>query len=377
LVNVRFDEAINPNTTGHFRQDLDDLVEYFNNFSTYVTAERATDSGDEGSELPLNTDFTGISGLDSISLVGGARGTSTNSTWQTAFDTMLDERVQHIVPLIAYDLVNDGFGSTATFDSVAAQLRSHVQQARGAAQSERGGYLGMDGTRTEILAQAALMNDTDLQLFPQKFTVLNVDGSLTEQPEWSAAVTAAGMRSGAPEIGTALTFKLAKTTDLSQDSSWSPKSLTDKNQLILGGVMFAEPAPTGGFRWVRDLTTHLLDDNIALIEGQMRDAVRFVAYDLRTFIERRFTGVKAIPATVASIKESTAAQLRTYLNANILTESRDPENPNSTTIIPGFRRLRVSVEGNVASIKVEIFVAASITFELISIFLQLPVLVSP
>lgn len=377
LVNVRFDEAINPNTTGHFRRDLNDLVAWFNAFSTLVTAERATGDGDEGSELPLNSDFTGIAGLDYISLVGGARGTSTNSTWQTALDAMLDERVQHIIPLIAYDLINDGFGSTATFASVAAQLRSHVQTARGVAQTERGGYLGMEGTLTEVLDQAALLNDTDVQLFPQKFTTLNVNGELTEMPEWVSAVTAAGMRSGALEVGTPLTFKLVKTTDLSQDNSWSPTNLTNKNQLIQGGVMFAEPAPTGGFRWVRDLTTHLLDDNIALIDGNVRDSVRFIAYDLRTFIENRFTGLKAIPATVASIKESTAAQLRSYLNANILVESRDPENPNSATIIPGFRRLRVSVTGNTAEIKVQIFPALGIVFELITLTLGLATIVAP
>jgi phage tail sheath gpL-like len=278
---------------------------------------------------------------------------------------------------MSYDLVNDGFGSTATFTSVAAQLKSHVQEARGTAQSERGGYLGMEGTFAEILAQAAILNDTDVQLFPQKLTVLNVNGELTEMPEWVSAVTAAGMRSGAPEVGTPLTFKLVKTTDLSQDSSWSPQNLTNKNQLIQGGVMFVEPAPTGGFRWVRDLTTHLLDDNIAFIDGNVRDSVRFIAYDLRNFIENRFTGLKAIPATVASIKESTAAQLRTYLNANIIVESRDPENPNSTAIIPGFRRLRVSVQGNTAEIKVQIFPAIGIVFELISLTLGLATIVAP
>lgn len=375
-VNIRFDDEINPNTTGHFRQDLQEMVDWFNDFSTYLTAAKATGTGQEGSELPMNTNFTGIIGSDTISLVNGVRGTSTNSTWQTGFDALMNVRANFVVPLISQDLVNEGFGSTATFASVAAQLKAHVQEARGVGQSERGGFLGMAGTMTEVIEQAAALNDTDVQLIPQKITTLNVDANLVEMDEWAAAVTAAGMRAGAPEVGTPLTFKLLKTTALSSDDTIDPTDLTDINALLAGGVMFAQPAPNGGFRWVRDLTTYLLDDNIAFMDAHTREAVRFVAYDLRNHLEERFTGLKATPATVASLREATAAKLRTYLASNIIVESRDPQNPTSTAVIPGFRNLKVSVTGNVASIRFEMFPVTGIVFELITINLQLPIIVA-
>lgn len=233
----------------------------------------------------------------------------------------------------------------------------------------------MAGTRTEIIAQANALNDPDVQFFPQKFTTLDVDSNLKEMDEWSAAVTAAGMRSGAPEVGEPLTFKLCKTTAVSQDSSWDPDDKTDRNALIAAGIMFAEESPTAGFRWVRDMTTHVADDNISLMDAHTRDAVRFIAYDLRTSMEDRFTGEKATPATVASMKSHIAAKMAMYLEDNIIVFSDDPENPTGVASIPGYRRVRVSVTGNTASIKLEIFPVTGIVFQLSEIFLQLPIIV--
>jgi hypothetical protein len=368
-VDVRFDSAVDPDDSGHLRSDLYELVAWINDFSELAEASRAnTAASQEGSEIPLVTSAK-------LFLEGGARATSTNASWQTAFDAVGDVRANHVVALISQDLANEGNGSSATFASVAAQLKSHVQLMRGTGQSERGGYIGMSGTRTEVLAQAAALNDTDVQLYAQKFTTSDVNGSLKEMDEWSAAVTAAGMRAGAPEVGEPLTFKQCKTTATSQDSSWAPNDKTDRNAMIQAGVMFAEESPTAGFRWVRDITTHVSDDNIAFMDAHTRDAVRFIAFDLRTSLEDRFTGEKATPATVASMKTFISNKCSLYLADNIIVRSDDPENPTGIATIPGHRRIRVSVTGNTASIKLEIFPVTGIVFQLNEIFLQLPVVV--
>ena len=369
-VDVRFDDAIDPDNNGSFRQDLVALINWVNTFSTLATAERASVCTDEGSELPAFTG--GVSGTVRdlpVYFVGGARGVSANSNWQAGFDALIERRGNHIVPLIAQDLVNEGNGSTATFESVRAQLLEHVKVARTSGKNEMGGYLGFKGTKTEFIAQTAAVNDGDVQVFSQRMAFLNSASVLTVHDEWVAAVVAAGMRSGANEVGEPLTYKFIGTSQLEQDSSWSPSSRTDVNQLLAAGCMFAEAAP-GGIRWVRDITSHIKDDNIAFIDGNTRDAVRFVAYDLRTFLEDRFTGLKATPATVASIRESAASKLAEYLGDNIIVESLDPE--TESVIVPGFRRLRVFIEGNVATIRVEIFPVTGIVFQLNDIYLQLP-----
>ena len=376
-VDVRYDSVITPNDAGSFRKDLQDLIDLINDRSSLVVASRPTAGATEGSEIPAATGGVAGTARDvPVYLNGGVRGVSANSNWQAAFDELLLHRANHVVPLIAQDLTNQGYSSTATFASVAAQLSSHVDVANSSGKSERGGYIGMSGTKTELISQAASFNNADIQIFGEKHTVLNVDGDLTEQEEWSAAVLAAGHRAGTSNVGEPLTFKFMKTFGVSRDTSWDPKAITDVNQLLAGGVVFSEPGPNGGQRWVRDITTYLIDDNIAFMDGNTRDAVRFIAYEFRTDLENQFTGSRAIPATVANIRERGAAKLQALYNDEVIVDSLDPENPESGIIIPGWRRLRVSVTGNVAAVLVEVFPVTGIVFETIEIFLQLPRLVA-
>lgn len=371
-VDVRFDQAIAPATKGNFQRNLQAILDWINDFSTLATAVRATSDATEGAEAPALTGGSATIVQDvPVFFGGGQRGTSTNSDWQDGFDTMLQVRVEQIVPVIAYDLAEDGLGSTATFASVAAQLSEHVTACAGIEKSERGGYIGGELNLTQFLNQAKVLNNTDVELFAQKMQVLNAPGTLTWQPEWSSAVAAAGMRCGAVEVGDALTFKFIKINGLSQDPSWNPRSRGNVNALLAGGCMFAEQLPTGGFRWVRDLTTYLIDDNDAFINGDTRDATRFLAYDLRTGLENEFTGLKAKPANVSSIKSFVVTKMQEYLEESIIVPSLDPET-ETTLIATGYRNLRVTISGNVATIRVEVFVVESIVFQLNDIYLQLP-----
>lgn len=371
-VDVRFDQGVSPATKGNFQRNLQSIIDWINTFSTLATAVRATAGTTEGAEAPAATG--GVASIIQdvpVYFTGGTRGVSTNTDWQNAFDAMLQVRVNQIAPVIAYDLADDGFGSTATFASVAAQLSEHVTSCAGIDKSERGGYIGGELTFDAFINQAKALNNTDIELFAQKLTVLNTAGTLVQQPEWSSAVAAAGMRCGAVEVGDSLTFKFLKTSALAQDPSWSPRDRTQVNELLQGGCMFAEQVPAGGFRWVRDLTTYLIDDNDAFINGDTRDAVRFVAYDLRTGLEDEFTGEKAKPANVASIRSFVVEKMQEYLEGNIIVPSLDPET-QTTLIATGYRNLRVFITGNVATIRVEIFVVESIVFQLNDIYLQLP-----
>lgn len=368
-VDCRFDVLISPTTKGHFRTDLQDLVDYINDNSALITAEKANTDSTEGSEIPQATG--GVYGTVKdvpVYLVGGTRGISETSDWQDGFDELLTVRCNHVVPLISEDQANLGQGSTGDFSSIAAQLASHIDLANSTGKEERAGYLGMVGTRTELISQAASYNNPDLQVSGQQITALNVDGDLTEYPEWGFAVQLAGMRSGVPEVGESLTFKLIKTNGLTQDSSWNPRAVGDANALIAGGVVFAEVTPNGTYRVVRDISSWVSDDNIAYMEAGTRDAVRYVSYDLRTSIENNFTGLKAKPATVASVREFVTAKMGVYREQNIIVDSLDPE--TQTTTIPGYRRLRVSINGNVMSIRSEIFPCVNVTFSLLTLVLQ-------
>lgn len=355
---------------GAFRRDLQLIIDWINNFSQLATAVRGSVFSRDGQQHPSTTGGSAsLIGDVVLYFMNGIRGVSANSNFQSGMDLLLQSRMNHIVPLISQDLTNEGNGSTATFASVAAQLSAHVALASSTGKNEQGGYMGMKGTKAQVIAQANAFNNTDIQIIPQKFTVLDVDGNLVLQQEWAGAVIAAGMRSGAPEVGEPLTYKAIKCNGISQDASWSPKSITDVNAFIQAGVMFAEQTPAGVLRWVRDITTYITDDNIVFMDGNMREEVRFMAYDLRTGLEDTFTGLKATPASVANMRDYVAAKMAIYKTNNLITPSLD----ETGALVPdGFRKLRVFIDGNVATIRVEIYPVAGIVFELNDIILQLP-----
>jgi hypothetical protein len=354
-----------------FRRDLQDFVDSLNTISEQFTMERSTavNWGAGQSRPEFSGGAAGTPGDGTVIVFsGGARGKSRNSDWQAAFDLLLPERHQAVVALIAEDQATLGYGSTATYPSVAAQLASHVSQRGGIEKNEAGGYIGFKGTLAQLTAQANIFNNPDIQICSQTQQVLDVDGNLVTQPEWSSAVIAAGMRGGMPEVGEPLTHKYFRTAEMDQDASWDPATRGDANLLIKNGVLFAETIRGKGTRWVRDLTTYVQDDNLAFAEGSVRDVVRYVSYELRTFLEDRFTGIKNSPATATSIKESAAAILEVMRSQNIIVDSTDADG----NVVRAYNSMRVTISGDIATIRVSIFPAVGINFQLTTIHLQLP-----
>lgn len=351
--------------TDGFRQDNVALVNYFETTSELVTAARATGGTLDGC-CPPNALAA------SVYFSGGTRGISANSNFQSGHDALLLVRANSVVPLVDEDLVNEGFGSTATFDAVYAQLGAHVTAARGVAQNtagERGGFMGLQGTKTEIIAAANVQNDTDVQLVGQSPTALNSTGSLEVFGPRMMAVIGASMRAGVSEVAEPLTHKFLRVSGITQDASWDPADTTDANDMIINGVFFAETIDGLGTRWVRDLTTHVQDDNLAFSEGSVRDAVRFTAHGLRTLLVNKFTGKKAAPATAESAKDAAASYLELLRGQTIIVDSTDPA---TGATVRAYHSLKVTLTGDVLKVNVGIYPVVGVNFVLSEIFLQLP-----
>ncbi len=198
---------------------------------------------------------------------------------------------------------------------------------------------------------------------------MNAAGSLQEFGPRIQAVQAAGCRAGVAEVGEPLTHKFVRVSSLTQDPSWDPADLTDANEMIQAGVLFAEVVEGVGTRWVRDLTTHIKDNNLAKSEGSVRDVVRFVAFGLREDLVREFTGKKASPATISSVKDRTAAFLELQRQNNVIVDSTDPA---TGAFKRAFHNVRVTSSGDVVRINFGMFPAVGINFILTEIFVQLP-----
>jgi hypothetical protein len=369
-INIQRSFSGTVSTTG-FRQDIKEIVSWINDTSEDLIATRHGVDVLDGSDGNV-ADYPGSTG-DSLpwafQLYDGVRGISSNSSFQAGFDAMLLRVVDEVVPLIDQDLTNEGNSSTATWSAVAAQLVDHVTAARGAAGLERGGWLGFRGNKSQIISAANVVNDADVALVAQSPTIVGSSGNLVQKGPRELAVMGASMRLGVNEVGEPLTNKYLRVSSLTQDSSWDPSDVTDSGDFIQNGVMFAETIPGQGTKWVRDMTTWVRDDNLAYSEGSIRDVVRHVAYGLRTTIDRRFTGRKATPATIASVKDTASTLLETYRQQNIIVDSTDPA---TGATIRAYYGLKVFSSGDILTLNVGIFPVPGINFELIDIFLSLP-----
>lgn len=361
--NIQIQQSLDPTVNSQFLANVFDVVSWFNSTSQYVTAERSTGFATSGSHLAL------ASLTDPAIMYGAIRGVSTNSAFQAGFDMLLSRPIGYVVPLVDQDLVNEGNGSTATFAAVAAQLKDHVVTARGAAGLERGGFMGIRGTKSAYITQANAFNDEDIQLVSQNPTILDADNVVRAVYPREFACMAASMRAGVGEPGEPLTNKYINISGLTQDSSWDPTDLTDSADLILNGCLFAEFVPGQGYRWVRDLTTYIKSDNLAFAEGSVRDIVRQVVYILRTSIDRKFTGRKATPANIGAIKDFAKSILETLRTLEYIVDSTDVV---TGAVTRAYNNLTVASDGDIVRLNVCIRPCPGINFTLDTIFVKIP-----
>ena len=244
----------------------------------------------------------------------------------------------------------------------------------GAAKNENDAILAATVTGANALIDIqnfqADLNNRNCALVYQGVERTNVDGEMTDFPAHMFAVLCAGMQAGAP-VGTPLTYKYMRTNDLEYPGTLDPKDTTVNSQLLLSGILFAEPVRGKGFRIVRNLSTYTQTDNVAYTDRNVNEVLNYISYDIRTFIEERFTGVKATPATATSIKESLIAKLSSYRDQDIIVDSTDLVTGQR---INAFRHVRVTISGDIATIRFELFPVIGINYETIEIFAQLPVI---
>ena len=351
--------------TGGLFQNDQALVNYFETVSEKVTAARSTGGTLDGRGAPKAL-------TQPVYFTGGTRGVSTNSDFQAGFDALLLVRANSVVPLIDEDLVNEGNSSTATWTAVAAQLGAHVVAARGVSQEtagERGGFIGYQGTKTQLKTAANSLNDMDVAIVSQNPTTLNSAGDLVEFGPRIFAIMAASMRAGMSEVGEPLTHKYIRCSGITQHTSWEPQDTTDSTELIQAGVLFAETIGGKGTRWVRDLTTFVQNDNLAFTEGSVRDCVRSYLFGLRESLAAGFIGRKAKPATIENVKNVVTGYSEQRRADGVIVDSKDLA---TGATIKAYHNVRVTSTADRVSVVVGIFPVPGINFITPDVYVRIP-----
>jgi hypothetical protein len=307
-------------------------------------------------------------------LAGGEVGVSTFQTISDAFDQLIKHRHDTAVALFSTNVPSPP-GPDIPIDSIHALLEQHTINGAGAFKNEVDAIAAFDPPTAvtalnDITTQANQIANRNMALVYQQPTRINAQGVETVFGSHMLAASVAGMQAGAP-IGTPLTFKFVRALDITSPATADPHSVEDATDLLKNGVLFAEKVTTG-FRIVRNLTTHIQDDNLAFTDRNVNYELNYMAYDLRTFIENTFVGTKSIPATAVNMKDAVITKLSIYRDdLEIITRSNDPV---TGAEIEAFRDLKVTLSGDIATIRFEVFPTLGINFMTFEIFAQLPVI---
>lgn len=320
-------------TAADFYADLYAATSLLTAQSQYVNAERATG----GSLPPADTGAP-------VYLVGGGEGTTTITQWQEAFRLLEKRRYNLLVPLSRDPAVH----SLALTHLIAKAGRLHSEAAGVVGIGTTG---GAGETRTNIQAQIQSLNSRHIVAISQEINRFDpLTGEKTWYPPYILAAIEAGMKAGSA-IAEPMTRKLILANDIRNDSSWSTEE--DASDLIDRGLMMAEKVDGVGIRWIRSITTHLADDNLAFVEQSSNESLITFVYEFRTRLDKK-VGQRGLGNQVGAI---------TALARSEAKEMVDEEK------IVGFRALKVEQVGDVFPVSIEVALVNPINFIPITVHL--------
>lgn len=313
-----------------------DLVRWTNLASEFAEAERVTGEEITGLESsvfksgwfsPRATDLESFSGGDS------GRTLARFSDWQYALDLLKQIRVNTVVALIS-ETDNQPLATAAEIEAnddvvpdvsisasaVHAAVLAHCKEMMGV--SERNSYVGVKAaTKDALKASAKALAHHQISMTAQRLDRYDVDGVLTNFPEWSSACAAAGSQCGSP-VGVPLTYKYVNAVGVTWENQnwngtgWHP--IYDSDELILAGVMFLTEVPGIGWRWAKHRTTHLQDDLDIYTQGNMVEAVNYFQYTWREALKNAFVGKRTLGDILKRVTARSAYELGQLEAQNVI-----------------------------------------------------------
>ena len=320
-------------------------------------------------------DITGqsVTGLmdaaSETALTGGVLGATSTAAVTQALAAFEEIRVNSVIPLFSRDATADitdnltDASSAYTILGIHQAVKTHCNlMATTKNRSERQGYLSLKDTFSNSLDRAALLADQRLQLCIQDTRNQDAQGAIKWFQPWSQSCLLAGARAGSP-VGTPMTFKFMNLTGIrhtAQAMSTAEENIvidfnpnSDYEQAIKNGITFFEAPQSGGIRCVADNTTYQKDGNWVYNRGNVMYASDVLAFDFRNQLENIFIGQKN-NIQASEVKSVAASILATFL-AQGITVATDTA-PN------GYKKLDVSINGNVITINAIVVLVEGIDF---------------
>lgn len=296
-------------------------------------------------------------------LSGGARGATLAADIATATTSLEGIDVNFIVPLFSRDASADiaegltDSSSTYTISAVNALIKNHVlKMSTAKIKKHRSAFVSFWGSYADTKAEASAMANARVSLAFQKSTQVSSLGEIVSYLPWHTAAIAAGMQ--AAGFYRAIVNKFANVIAFEDPAGFDSGSPGDIEEALDAGLLFLERGVVGS-KWVSDQTTYAVDSNFVFNSIQAIYAIDLVSLDLADSFQTAFVGQSLADVDSSTALSFLASKMDLYKKQKLLAASDDAP--------LAYRNAKVSINGPVMEISVEVKPATAIYFIPISI----------
>lgn len=297
-------------------------------------------------------------------LAGGLKGATTAANVVSAIAATETINVNFVVPLFSSDYTADvaagltDSGSTYTIAACNAAVKSSVlAMSTAKMKKHRTAFLSFwDNTFASAKAEAATLANARISLCMQKSSQVNSAGVVVSYAPWHTACIAAGMQ--AAGFYKAIVNKFANVISFTDPVGFNSGSNGDIETALDAGILFLEQAVVGN-KWVSDQTSYGVDTNFVYNSCQAMYAADLVSLDLSASFQTAFVGQSLADVDAGSALAFLASKMDSYKKNKLIAASSDAPN--------GFKNAKVSINGPIMSVSVEIKLTSAIYFVAISL----------
>lgn len=296
-------------------------------------------------------------------LSGGTLGATLAADVITAIDKMESINTNFIVPLFSRDAsedITDGLtdsSSTYTIAATNAAVKSHVlKMSTSKLKKHRSAICSIWGSYSDAAAQASSLANARISLCMQKSSQVDSSGTIVNHFPWHTSCIAAGMQ--AAGFYKAIVNKLANVISFEDPSGFDSGNPGDVSAAIDAGLLFLEQAIVGN-KWISDQTTYGVDTNFVYNSIQAMYDVDLVSLDLSNSFQVAFVGKSLADVDASTALSFLASKMESYKKQKLIAASDDAP--------LGFKNAKVSINGPILELSLEIKPASAIYFIAISI----------
>lgn len=301
-------------------------------------------------------------------LAGGAKGATTDATFNAAIDKLALARGNFLIPLFSRDAsldIDDNLtdvGSTYTIANIHSYCRAHVlSMSTLKRRRNRQAFLSIRDTFDNDKTAAGNMASFRCSMAFQDVKDLKSTGGIFQFQPWMAAIKAAGVQA-AGFYRPLFRKNLAISGALQAEADFDPNNDDQMEDALLAGLLPIKQDETGGFYFVSDQTTYGKDTNFVYNSVQAVYVADTVTLTIGQVMEKAFVG-----QSLADVSEGFA--LATL--DSIMEDMRRLKLTAASDDAPkGFKNAKIKINGGTMQVSLEIKLAGALYFIPISVLVS-------